>query len=257
MATAVIEYDDETEEEVEPDRPCVECGAETDDPSDPHEPGYLFTDGTAMCASCTHNACGPAGEVSRAMSKSDKIEKVEGVITFVDGKTANFMLSDEGIQRWGASTAILGRGVDVTELMQKALVDEGAYSPEDQIGQIGRFEFTAIKLDGTDAATIEVHAVLCAPYADFGMDEPWWRLDISDVSDVLDAWVNADNTHRSWRWPDTEAADDPAVIAFVGHDGSLYMDEWSAVDDNEYDLSYVLDPKLLPEHQYRIERIES
>lgn len=180
---------------------------------------------------------------------SETIASVTGVIAFADGKEAQFSLTAEGSSRWGEVTEILGRAVAPCEAMQAALAGIHAFESEPQPGETVRYEFTARDDAGKTVSVIEVRATRMAANPDFGRDEPWDRLEISDVGDVLDAWANAEPKSRSWTWPDTESASDPAVVAFIGMgDGKLHQDQWSAVDDNEYDAEDL--GAVLPAHSF-------
>jgi hypothetical protein len=50
-----------------------------------------------------------------------RIDRIEMTIYFNDGEQCQAMLSDEGIQRWGADKPILADAVDATEAMLEAL----------------------------------------------------------------------------------------------------------------------------------------
>lgn len=182
---------------------------------------------------------------------SDQIEKVEGKITFADGETVEFLLSDEGTTRWGNVTEVLGRAVEPTERMNGVLLSEGAYQPSPAPGDVAKIEMTVYGPTGAPSMVVWAHGVWREPQPALGREKPWIQLDISAVSDVLDAWSSSDPEHRSFRWPETDAPADPALVAFTV-DGVLHMDEWPAVDDNEFDASHLIDGTLLPASHYNV-----
>jgi hypothetical protein len=181
------------------------------------------------------------------------VRRVSGVIEWADGELLEFALSSEGTSRWGAVMSITGRGVPVCEAMQKGLVEEGMYESGAKPGARESWCFEAIA--DTSETIARVQDIVVVYREDPARDEGgYWYVETSDVADILEAWQSADPERRGYRWPETERADDPAVVSFVATDGTLAMDTWPAADENEFPIDKLRDGELLPRGHYRFVR---
>lgn len=55
------------------------------------------------------------------------VDRIEAEIFFTDGTSCKVLLSNEGIQRWGAEKPTLALAVTPTEAMQDALFESDCY----------------------------------------------------------------------------------------------------------------------------------
>ena len=60
------------------------------------------------------------------------IANVEGVVTLDNGEKVNFVITSEGVQRWGNTVRWLGETVEPTETMWAVLDEDGYFAVDDE-----------------------------------------------------------------------------------------------------------------------------
>lgn len=179
------------------------------------------------------------------------IQRVQGTIEWEDGEVSHFAVLADSTSRWGATREIQGRAVGPCESMHAALVQDGFFDASPRHGTLASWLIEILGETGETVTSVRVSTV-------FRDDRHWrdgagyWAVETSDVSDVLEAWKRYDDVHRAYRWPETERPDDPALVSYVGADGSLVMDAWTAMHDNEFPL--VVLGEILPTDHVRVTR---